>query len=69
MFRHLKFAQLAERTLRVCQLEEYLSGVVLSQNPPEPSTSSRVGSKKIALNSYGALLPARGPSTQLYWGS
>src|SRR4051812_37123259 len=69
VFRHLKVAQLAVRTLRARQLEEYLLGVVLSQNPPESSTSSRVGSKKIALNSYGALLPARGPSTRRYWGS
>jgi hypothetical protein len=35
----------------ICQPDEYVSGVVLSQNPPESRTSSRAGSKKMALNS------------------
>jgi hypothetical protein len=48
---NLKCAQLAERTTLVFQLAEYLSGVSLSQNPPESSSSRRLGSKKIALKS------------------
>jgi hypothetical protein len=55
------FAQFAERTILVRHAEECLSGVSLSQNPPESSKASLVGSKKIALNSWGALLPAPGP--------
>src|SRR5215213_11753722 len=63
------FAQFAERTTLVRHAEEYLFEVSLSQNPPESSTSSRVGSKKIALNSWGLLLPAPGPRMWAYSGS
>jgi hypothetical protein len=64
-----KSAQLAERTTLVPQLAEYLSGVALSQKPPESSTSSRTGSKKIALKLWGGLLPYLGPSMWAYPGN
>jgi hypothetical protein len=62
-FRWLKTAQFTHRMDLVCQLAEYLSGVSLSQNPPESSSSSRPLSKKIALKLWGALLPYLGPKT------
>src|SRR3712207_1006621 len=61
-----KSAQLAERTTLVPQLAEYLCGVLLSQKPPESSTSRRAGSKKIALKLWGGLLAYLGPSMWAY---
>jgi hypothetical protein len=66
---NLRCTQLAERTTLVSQLAEYLSGVSLSQNPPESSNSRRLTWKKIALKLCAALLPYLGPRTWAYCGN
>jgi hypothetical protein len=63
-----KYAQLADRTALESQLEEYRSGVVLSQKPPEPSRRRRPASKKIALRLGRAALPYSGPGRWSYRG-
>jgi hypothetical protein len=57
----LNNTHVAERATLVSQLLEYFSGVSESQNPPESSGSSRSGSKRIVLKSWGMALPYLGP--------